>query len=384
MRTTSITEPVADAPWLEYFPTDSSTAEKTKIDAFPFTIGRNESTDLPIDSSRVSREHAAIYCDESGYRVRDLGSTNGTFLNGKRIDESRLHDGDILVVADVEFSFCCGAGNRSRVTATQIMNPSETSADEEREAVEFVLGVRRLQEQLTHRSLKIRFQSILQLDNEDVFGYEAIAQSDAFNARQIKAERQIRAIECRLCERLQDLQRLVAAEQAAQLPSPAAVFLKLQPEEVGAIRFSESLVRVVAAAGDKQLAVAIPDSAVCDIPSFHDFVVMLRELGLKIAYDGFAGGRVQSVGAEAFAPDFVKLARTVVHGLDRSRDRQRKISDLSRQCADLGCSVIASGVQTQAEAEACVEAGCRFAQGEYYGPPRSIDAFANTKSAVLV
>ena len=38
-------------------------------------------------------------------RVRDLHSTNGTFVNGQKIDEHRLADGDLVVIADVHFSF---------------------------------------------------------------------------------------------------------------------------------------------------------------------------------------------------------------------------------------------------------------------------------------
>ena len=75
------------------------------LHSFPFSIGRVESADLQIDDSRVSREHAVILREGKAYRVRDLHSTNGTLLNGQRMQDAELSDGDILVIAGVEFTF---------------------------------------------------------------------------------------------------------------------------------------------------------------------------------------------------------------------------------------------------------------------------------------
>lgn len=70
------------------------------------TIGRAVDCDIVITSKRVSREHTSIR--RQGWRivVEDLGSTNGTFLNGERINSStQLRDGDQIKVGDVVFTF---------------------------------------------------------------------------------------------------------------------------------------------------------------------------------------------------------------------------------------------------------------------------------------
>ena len=60
-----------------------------------FTVGRSNTSDLTIPSQRVSRQHAEIFHKNAGYVLRDLGSQNGTLVNGKRIrGERRLSDGD--------------------------------------------------------------------------------------------------------------------------------------------------------------------------------------------------------------------------------------------------------------------------------------------------
>ncbi|MEM9566372.1 MAG: FHA domain-containing protein [Actinomycetota bacterium] len=67
-------------------------------------IGRHESNPLHLPLSAISRAHAEIERTIHGYRIRDLGSRNGTYLNGDRIDgEARpLRDGDEIVLAGVE------------------------------------------------------------------------------------------------------------------------------------------------------------------------------------------------------------------------------------------------------------------------------------------
>jgi hypothetical protein len=59
-----------------------------------FLIGRGRHCDLVIDSSKISREHAAIVREGSGWAIEDLGSSNGTWHRRERIDRRRIADGD--------------------------------------------------------------------------------------------------------------------------------------------------------------------------------------------------------------------------------------------------------------------------------------------------
>lgn len=60
------------------------------------TIGRHESNDLQLDSRTVSNYHAEILCESGALTLRDLGSTNGTFLNERRVQSEAIHEGDHL------------------------------------------------------------------------------------------------------------------------------------------------------------------------------------------------------------------------------------------------------------------------------------------------
>jgi hypothetical protein len=62
------------------------------------TIGRSPENDLVLDDRRVSRKHAEIRLRLGRYTLYDLSSTNGTFLNGKRVSEVALSQGDRITL----------------------------------------------------------------------------------------------------------------------------------------------------------------------------------------------------------------------------------------------------------------------------------------------
>ncbi len=61
-----------------------------------FTIGRGVENSLSIPQTVVSRSHAELIRVGNGYLLRDLGSTNGSYINGARISEQMLNDGDVI------------------------------------------------------------------------------------------------------------------------------------------------------------------------------------------------------------------------------------------------------------------------------------------------
>lgn len=67
------------------------------------TIGRKHEATLRIPAADVSRLHCEITANETGITVKDLGSSNGTYVNGKRVAESPLKAGDKLSVGPVVF-----------------------------------------------------------------------------------------------------------------------------------------------------------------------------------------------------------------------------------------------------------------------------------------
>lgn len=85
-----------------------SEGEKPLTLRIPFdavrTLGRTARADFIVNAPLVSRLHCRLTTDAAGaLQVEDLGSTNGTVVNGKRVERAVLKDGDLLGVGRMEF-----------------------------------------------------------------------------------------------------------------------------------------------------------------------------------------------------------------------------------------------------------------------------------------
>ena len=68
------------------------------------TVGRATAADFVLDAALVSRLHCRLQAGHEDLEVVDLGSTNGTFVNDKRVERARLASGDRLRVGRVELT----------------------------------------------------------------------------------------------------------------------------------------------------------------------------------------------------------------------------------------------------------------------------------------
>ena len=68
-------------------------------------IGRGMSADVRLDDHTVSARHAIIVARAAGLRILDDRSTNGTVVNGRRVDEAELCDGDVVVLGRVVLTY---------------------------------------------------------------------------------------------------------------------------------------------------------------------------------------------------------------------------------------------------------------------------------------
>lgn len=78
---------------------------RTVVEADPFTIGRSRDCDLTIDDPNISRRHAELRRAGDGWRIADLGSTNGVKVNRRRVDEAALRSGDRVTLGLTDLDF---------------------------------------------------------------------------------------------------------------------------------------------------------------------------------------------------------------------------------------------------------------------------------------
>jgi pSer/pThr/pTyr-binding forkhead associated (FHA) protein len=79
------------------------------LDCDLITIGRHEDSMIPLPSPSVSSHHATLRVQGNHFYVQDLGSRNGTRVNGAEVEEAVLNDGDRITFGDVQAVYCLEA-----------------------------------------------------------------------------------------------------------------------------------------------------------------------------------------------------------------------------------------------------------------------------------
>jgi signal transduction histidine kinase len=86
----------------------------------PVALGRDNSNAVRLHDTEISRRHAELRLDRDGYRLVDLGSANGTFVNGQPIDQVALNSGDRVQLGQTVMLFHGGNGGYSRELAAKV------------------------------------------------------------------------------------------------------------------------------------------------------------------------------------------------------------------------------------------------------------------------
>jgi EAL domain-containing protein (putative c-di-GMP-specific phosphodiesterase class I) len=366
MQDPSHPDPESRLPYLEYYAEGGRARLRVMISRFPFVIGRSKRADYIISTSEVSKQHAEIICSGDQVRIRDLGSTNGTFVNGQRITDAPLATGDILHFAHREFRFVnepLAAHSRTEVSTTDFAKSALP--------ISVIRGGERLLELLERQSVLILFQPIFDLQTRELLGYEALGRSTHLELKTTASELFRLAEQCKLAAELSDLLRRVSVDEARNLPGRARIFLNLHPTETLDEKFVRSLCELRDALRDDQkMVLEVHENMVTDVRNIRWLRDSLQQADIELAYDDFGAGQARLTELVEVPPNFVKLDMKLVRGIDQAAARQDLIQALTFGIRDLDIEVIAEGIETAAEASACRRLGCHFGQGFLLGRPQ--------------
>ena len=112
---------------MPYFDTISGPAlgRRIQLDRLEYVMGRHPECDIVLESGAVSRQHAKTIQSSDGYLIEDLGSRNGTFVNGKLISgATRLQNGDTIRICDIELEYCEEAESSGLTVASASTKPN--------------------------------------------------------------------------------------------------------------------------------------------------------------------------------------------------------------------------------------------------------------------
>lgn len=328
----------------------------------PFRVGRRPSPSLTLLSDSVSTEHAEFYLAGDSLRVRDLGSTNGTFVNRERIEDSPVEDGDVVHFADMQFQVVAGAVPASPRTAVFHGLPSPQP----------LLGdMRHLQDMLRAGAVGVLFQPIVELPGGRVVGHEALGRGQYPGLPENPTDLFRTAAMLGVEGDLSRLFRRKVVETVSGRPGAPAIFVNTHPIELSQPGLVESLEELPRGAPNVAFTVEIHEGAIVNVAAIVELKAALRERGMKIAYDDFGAGQARLLELGEAPPDMLKFDIRFVRGVnDAPTSKRRLLKSLVQITRDLGAEAVAEGVETAEEAEACTDIGFTRAQGFYYGIPQ--------------
>ncbi len=98
----------------------------------------------------------------------------------------------------------------------------------------------------------------------------------------------------------------------------------------------------------------------------------LRALGFRIAVDDLGSGYSGLASLVHMEPDFVKLDMSLVRGIETSHVRQRLVKSMTTLARELGTTVVAEGIETEAESKMLLQLGCDWMQGFLFAKPEPV------------
>jgi EAL domain-containing protein (putative c-di-GMP-specific phosphodiesterase class I) len=342
---------------------------RVAVHPLPFRVGRKPGLELSLPSDAVSKEHAEIYPDGDGLRVRDLKSKNGTFVNRDRVKDAPVREGDIIHFAQLEFRL-----GRQELEEPDHMEPATVSISDMSLPQGFIEGTREMPTMLRDEMVTTLFQPIVSLPGGVITGYEVLGRGRHPRLPEGPIELFRIASGVGAEAELSRLFRKKALQLVASRRDMPTLFLNTHPAELEEPGLLESLVESKRLAPHLRLALEIHEGALADPASIDGLRTQLAKIGIGLAYDDFGAGQARLLELAEVPPHFLKFDMRFIRGIDQAPpSRRRLLTSLVAVARDLLVYTVAEGVETEAEADVCARIGFTHAQGFFFGKPRPVE-----------
>lgn len=351
--------------YLEGYVGESKRLRWVRLHRFPFLIGRHQECELAINSIDVSRRHAELDLVDDQLVLRDLGSTNGSFINHQRIErEQVLLVGDVVHFANQEYRLIeQQASDEDLLVHTNMRSDSSLSENLPR-------GAREFQMLLLKGTVTAAFQPIVDADGNTVahemLGRGAVevlptAPSPLFQlAESLEME-----------VHLSELFRQKGLEIANSLNPNGRFFFNIHPRELADPERMLRCVKSLRAHFPKlQLVFEMHEAAITNAALIRRIRDDLKAMNVSLAYDDFGAGQARLIELTEVPPDYVKFDIALVRNIDSASESKRQMLAMFQNFLyDMGIATLAEGVETEHEFQVLRDFGVQYYQGYYFGRP---------------
>lgn len=343
---------------------DNETGNSIMIKS-PFRVGRRSDLDLCLPCQSVSGQHAEIVEENGDLWLTDLNSTNGTFVNGRRLKSRyKLNENDAIQFGTIVFQI--SKANIS-VDANQI-GAGNNNLDLEQDPDNRL-------ERLFNGGVVPFYQPIVDLTQTDhpVIGYEVLGRSRLFGLKtpaQMFAAASRMELEAELSRVLRQ-QGITTAD--SNLDAAQKLFLNTHPAELECAGLEESLFELRENHPDRPLLLEVHESVLNDPDKFVGIRSTLENLDIKLVLHDVGGGNIHLASLAEVYPDVVKFDAKLLQNIDKTSTRRQKfVESLVKMIKDLGGKPMAHFIEQQSEHETILQMGFELGQGFHYGRPSAI------------
>jgi len=340
---------------------DGDPVRYVPIHSSPFVIGRRADCGLQLNCPTVSSAHAEFIDNGPTAVLRDLGSTNGTFVNGKRLtSEIEVVSGDLIQFATQPFRVLKQDSSANPATAC------ENVCDQ---AMALVLFDRLISE----GAVIPFYQPIVDLHTQAVEGVEVLCRS---RLPGLETPLKMFAAAAQLDQevRLSQTIRWNACQETMGLEVVPHLFLNTHPVEIRQPGLIESLRELRAAAPSQRITLEIHEAAVTNTDQMKRLNEELKTINVRLAFDDFGAGQARIVELTAVRPDYLKFDMSLIRNIHLAApDHQQMVAHLVKMVRNLGILALAEGVESEDEAATCASLGFDLAQGFYFGRPAPME-----------
>jgi EAL domain-containing protein (putative c-di-GMP-specific phosphodiesterase class I) len=220
-------------------------------------------------------------------------------------------------------------------------------------------------------SLFMAYQPIIRTRDGSIYGWEALLRT-----KEPSVPGPLLFIE--MAERLgrvRDLGRLIRTSVArtTQRNRGTLFFINLHPDDLLDETLYDPSAPLSLLASEVVLEIT-ERSPVDSVPDVRERVRTLRRLGFRLAVDDLGSGYAGLTSFALLEPDFVKLDRGLIAGIDREPVKRKLVASIAAVSQDMGIAVVAEGIETPGERDVVADLGCDLMQGFLFRRPEELDS----------